>query len=55
MKKSLNLIIISHAYVYSAYRAKIEALSEYHDLNIPLTSAYCFIWLHMYTCMSYIK
>ncbi len=36
MKKSLNLIIISHAYVYSAYRAKIEALSEYHDLNITL-------------------
>jgi glycosyltransferase involved in cell wall biosynthesis len=36
MKKSLNLVIISHAYVYSAYRAKIEALSEYHDLNITL-------------------
>jgi|688.fasta_scaffold09405_5 glycosyltransferase involved in cell wall biosynthesis len=36
MKKSLNLIILSHAYVYSAYRAKIEALSEYHDLNITL-------------------
>jgi glycosyltransferase involved in cell wall biosynthesis len=36
MKKPLNLIIISHAYVYSAYRAKIEALSEYHDLNITL-------------------
>jgi glycosyltransferase involved in cell wall biosynthesis len=36
MKKSLNLIIISHAYVYSAYRAKIEALSEYHNLNITL-------------------
>jgi glycosyltransferase involved in cell wall biosynthesis len=36
MKKSLNLIIISHAYVYSAYRAKIEALSEYYDLNITL-------------------
>lgn len=36
MKKPLNLVIISHAYVYSAYRAKIEALSEYHDLNITL-------------------
>ena len=36
MKNPLNLIIISHAYVYSAYRAKIEALSEYHNLNITL-------------------
>lgn len=36
MKKPLNLVIISHAYVYSAYRAKIESLSEYHDLNITL-------------------
>jgi glycosyltransferase involved in cell wall biosynthesis len=36
MKSKINLVIISHAYVYSAYRAKIEALSEYHDLNITL-------------------
>lgn len=36
MKKSLNLIIISHAYVYEPYRAKVEALSHYHDLNITL-------------------
>ncbi len=36
MQNKLNLVIISHAYVYSAYRAKVEALSEYHDLNITL-------------------
>jgi glycosyltransferase involved in cell wall biosynthesis len=36
MKDKLNLVIISHAYVYAPYRAKIEALAEYTDLNITL-------------------
>lgn len=36
MKDSINLVIISHAYVYAPYRAKIDALAEYKDLNITL-------------------
>lgn len=36
MKDSTNLVIISHAYVYAPYRAKIEALAKYKDLNITL-------------------
>lgn len=36
MKDKLNLVIISHAYVYAPYRAKIEALANYSDLNITL-------------------
>lgn len=36
MKDKLNLVIISHAYVYAPYRAKIDALAEYTDLNITL-------------------
>lgn len=36
MQNKLNLVIISHSYVYAPYRAKIEALSEYHNLNITL-------------------
>jgi glycosyltransferase involved in cell wall biosynthesis len=36
MKDKLNLVIISHAYVYAPYRAKIEALAKYKDLNITL-------------------
>lgn len=36
MKDKLNLVIISHAYVYAPYRAKIKALAEYSDLNITL-------------------
>ena len=36
MKSTINLVIISHAYVYEPYRAKVEALSHYHDLNITL-------------------
>lgn len=36
MKDATNLVIISHAYVYAPYRAKIEALAKYKDLNITL-------------------
>ncbi|MEX0595405.1 MAG: glycosyltransferase, partial [Candidatus Paceibacterota bacterium] len=36
MQNKLNLVIISHAYVYAPYRAKIEALAKYKDLNITL-------------------
>lgn len=36
MKDATNLVIISHAYVYAPYRAKIEALAKYRDLNITL-------------------
>jgi len=36
MKDKLNLVIISHAYVYAPYRAKIEALAKYIDLDITL-------------------
>lgn len=36
MKDKLNLVIISHAYVYTPYRVKIEALAKYQDLNITL-------------------
>jgi glycosyltransferase involved in cell wall biosynthesis len=36
MKDSINLVIISHAYVYTPYREKIEALSKYKDLKITL-------------------
>ena len=36
MKDKLNLVIISHAYVYAPYRAKIEALAEHVDLDITL-------------------
>jgi glycosyltransferase involved in cell wall biosynthesis len=36
MKNSINLVIISHAYVYTPYREKIEALTKYQDLNITL-------------------
>ena len=36
MKDVTNLVIISHAYVYAPYRAKIEALAKYKDLNITL-------------------
>jgi glycosyltransferase involved in cell wall biosynthesis len=36
MKDSINLVIISHAYVYTPYREKIEALAKYQDLNITL-------------------
>ena len=35
-KNSINLVIISHAYVYSPYRKKIEELAKYKDLNITL-------------------
>jgi glycosyltransferase involved in cell wall biosynthesis len=36
MKDSINLVIISHAYVYTPYREKIEALAKYKDLKITL-------------------
>ena len=36
MKDATNLVIISHAYVYAPYRAKIEALAKYKDINITL-------------------
>jgi len=36
MKDSINLVIISHAYVYAPYREKIEALAKYKDLKITL-------------------
>lgn len=36
MKDVMNLVIISHAYVYAPYRAKVEALAEHKDLNITL-------------------
>lgn len=36
MKDSINLVIISHAYVYSPYREKIEALAKYKNLKITL-------------------
>ena len=36
MQNKLNLVIISHAYVYAPYRAKIEALAKYIDLDITL-------------------